>query len=268
MITEVVNDLTAFYLTASPPEDLRDFIGQYFEDDLFSGKLLQTGRERLLPFIGFELRFNFSEPFIIEGEGIHYQVNRNVLLPRNHTWILHQSRHTFGIRIHFSFLPYLLGKSQEQFQQRPMPLDHLIEPLLVRDLEQARTFRERVDRCNEYFSEVYEAAAPELDKARFVIGIIDQLLREKFDFRVDMKGAQQFVSQKTLYRHFIRNLGIPPNECSRILRMRSALHYYFHRRWEFDPMEFGYYDDSHFHKEVKAITGLRLSELKNGTTLT
>ncbi|MBS1503041.1 MAG: helix-turn-helix domain-containing protein [Bacteroidetes bacterium] len=73
-------------------------------------------------------------------------------------------------------------------------------------------------------------------------------------------AERMFVSSKTINRYFNRVVGISPKSYFSILRARTALTSYVIHKKDFNPYEFGYYDMSHFYKEVVGFTGKKLIE--------
>ena len=58
-------------------------------------------------------------------------------------------------------------------------------------------------------------------------------------------------------------MGAEQKEYLSILRARSALTAYVRDREKFSPFDFGYYDNSHFSKEVVRFTGKALSAYRS-----
>jgi len=73
-------------------------------------------------------------------------------------------------------------------------------------------------------------------------------------------AEKMFVSSKTINRYFNRVVGLPPKNYFSILRARNALTAYVNHKQEFTPYDFGYYDMSHFYKEVVNFTGDKLTD--------
>ena len=73
-------------------------------------------------------------------------------------------------------------------------------------------------------------------------------------------AEKMFVTSKTINRYFHRVVGIPPKNYFSVLRARTALTHYVNHKADFAPYDFGYYDMSHFYKEVVRFTGKKLVE--------
>ena len=68
-----------------------------------------------------------------------------------------------------------------------------------------------------------------------------------------------FVTSKTINRYFHRVVGLPPKQYFSIVRARTALTAFVTNPGGFAPFEYGYYDMSHFNKEVLKFTGQTLA---------
>ncbi|WP_218155324.1 helix-turn-helix domain-containing protein [Chitinophaga sp. YR627] len=68
-----------------------------------------------------------------------------------------------------------------------------------------------------------------------------------------------FLTSKSINRYFSKVIGLPPKAYFSILRTRAALTDFIQARETFDPWDYGYYDLSHFSKDVAKLTGQRLS---------
>ena len=73
-------------------------------------------------------------------------------------------------------------------------------------------------------------------------------------------AEKMFVSSKTINRYFNRVVGISPKNYFSIMRARTALTAYVNQQSVFIPYDHGYYDMSHFYKDVVKFTGQRLVE--------
>lgn len=67
-----------------------------------------------------------------------------------------------------------------------------------------------------------------------------------------------YLSERTMQRHFISQLGMPPKQYAQICRfnaVRSRLEEMPQTDWQEAVYAFGYYDQSHFIKEFKKFSG-------------
>ena len=261
MITEILSsNQLDLYFSSKPEESLLSFIDLYYEDNVAMKKKEITKYERLLPHICFSLIFNFDSNYKLANKSAIYSFSEPILLPRNLTWI-DNSSHCFGIRFKFGFLYYTLGKPQSQFQSYPSLLKSLIDSPFIESILKTGSFEERVLLSNNYFSRIFGKYRQEIEKSKAVLEIIAEINDEHFDFKMSSKAEQSYLSSKTLYRHFLKTIGQSPKEVYSIIRARKALDSYFNHPQSFSVSQFGYYDHSHFYKDIKKIVGMSLGDL-------
>lgn len=68
-----------------------------------------------------------------------------------------------------------------------------------------------------------------------------------------------FISSKTINRYFHRVVGSSPKTYFSILRARTALSAFVSEK-PFVPFDYGYFDMSHFYKDIAKFTGQKLSD--------
>lgn len=76
---------------------------------------------------------------------------------------------------------------------------------------------------------------------------------------IDFLSQQACLSRKQFERLFSEHIGISPKQYLRIIRFQSALHNNSQsNHWSMTQLalESGYYDQSHFINDFKALTGL------------
>src|SRR4051812_29747970 len=143
IITDIKTDLTRIYQVKAPARPLRSFIHQYYESEPYAQDA-QMHPLRLMPHVGFLFFTSFGEPVQLSGGERSYTVDKPVMIPRNHTWLLGPARHCFFIHCKFSFLPYLVLRSQEEFNRDPVPLEEIGAGDFMDSLVSAKCFEERV----------------------------------------------------------------------------------------------------------------------------
>lgn len=84
-----------------------------------------------------------------------------------------------------------------------------------------------------------------------------------YGFKIPDLASQMCVSTKTLERHIKNHLGLFPKELSNILRFSNTTKYHLKQHGSLfltDSIKFGYYDQSHFIKDCKKVTGYAPTE--------
>lgn len=72
-------------------------------------------------------------------------------------------------------------------------------------------------------------------------------------------ASRQYMTEKTFYRYFTAVIGASPKHFFATMRARTALTEYVTRKGTFSPAAYGYYDMSHFYKDVVRFTGRRIT---------
>lgn len=238
-----------------PSEDLLPFINLYHQNTTNG----TNGSEQLLlPHVGFCLIFNLGNKFRIKYQHHNYTVKESILLPRKKASFFVDPFNFFSIHFLFSFLPFTIYQSQSLFNS---PSEIEISKALNEDIINADSFEKRVLLSNNFFGHLFKDHYNEISKVKFIVDKLHQLTDKQFDFSSSEKPA--YVSSKTFFRHFLRYTGGSYKSSFRILRIRAALQSYFFEKTNFTPMLFGFYDHSHFYKEVQNITGFSLSKLRS-----
>jgi AraC-like DNA-binding protein len=76
-------------------------------------------------------------------------------------------------------------------------------------------------------------------------------------------AQQLFLTDKTLYRYFAKVVGTNPRTYLATVRARTALSAYVKHPATFSPVDHGYYDRSHFYKDVARFTGQKLAAFRS-----
>ncbi|WP_315815340.1 helix-turn-helix domain-containing protein [Paraflavitalea speifideaquila] len=75
-------------------------------------------------------------------------------------------------------------------------------------------------------------------------------------------ASRHHLTEKTLYRWFTQAIGTNPKHYFATLRARTALTAYLHNKTQFECLTYGYYDLSHFYKEVVKFTGRKITQAR------
>jgi AraC-like DNA-binding protein len=71
------------------------------------------------------------------------------------------------------------------------------------------------------------------------------------------------VSSRTLQRYFEATTSISSKQAFQILRIRKAIVQLLDHPGNFNPAQFGYYDQSHFYKQLKSFLNHPAIEIKD-----
>jgi AraC-like DNA-binding protein len=258
MMNELVHDPGASMNCSLPAPALKPYLLYYRE---FHAGTAVPRAIRMLPMVGCYLFLSLGMPATIEMNSLSFQAGEVLLIPGAQTWVLQPAVPFFLAGFRFSFLPYYRGIGQQHLNGMPHPARDFLPCSFLNELTQAPDFSERQSVCNHFFTPLYEKYARRIHRSAFVLEMLDALEEGRLNEQSQLREYQNYIAAKTLYRHFLRTTGTTPADALRISRMRAALKASFSST-SFDPHQFGYYDGSHFHREVEKITGMKLSDLR------
>jgi len=147
--------------------------------------------------------------------------------------------------------------------QAPVDLRDLLPVELVTRLEKIDPVEEKIKAVETVLLDVMDGS-----KAQRTSSHVDEALQMVASYfnrglTIRQLSKELFVSQKSLTRYFLQHTGITPKEVFTTMRFRKALRLYLADPECFDLSHFGYFDHSHFYKEVKAYTGWYPRQLFN-----
>jgi hypothetical protein len=259
MVTELID--TAVNCLEKPCSPLGNFMEWFWETKFTDNK----APDRSLPNIGCSLVFNLGGSYSLSSSIGSFKVNNDIVWPRNKTWIDYsRNEHVFGIKFGFSLLPFISKKPQYYFNDRLETLRSNIDPELCKRIHRTSCFQERIRICENYFQDIYEKNTKQINKHKVVIEMVEEWQAGNFlDFNISQLVKKNFTCSKTLERYFLNFLGVTPKQALCILRSRQSLKEYFTLKDKFDIYSYGYYDHSHFYREILNVTGIKIGDLKS-----
>src|ERR1700744_2520801 len=119
------------------------------------------------------------------------------------------------------------------------------------------TFGERIGLIQNFFLKTLRKQHDYYFK--FVKDSIDVFTAADLQLSNNQVAEKMFTTSKTINRYFNQVIGTSPKNYFTIMRSRAALTAYVNQKHEFIPYDFGYYDMSHFYKDVVKLTGEKLT---------
>lgn len=220
--------------------------------------------DALFPNIGYTYLINLGTPFVMQLEEQKHEIRSDGFLPRHKHMICHHSpgNKIFGIKFRVS--PIVFEKKINFFEYREFiyPLAYLIDPAVVQRIKEAGSFLKRVEVISNYYEKIIDRHESSL---HFVNAVTDSLQRfeeSRFKLSIEALAAYHKVSSRTLQRYFEAATSISSKQAFQILRIRKAITHLIDKPDEFDPVQFGYYDYSHFHKQLKSFLKHQAIDIK------
>lgn len=206
------------------------------------------------PRIGSALVFNLGNKLTLACNRHRYTVKRSAYYLRNRKISSYHSGRDrmFGIQFRVN-LPLLSGSIQLSGQHFTIPRDDMFD-ILGNKLRQCSTFEERVKVAEQLITSLLSEKF--LHKTGMVNTILDHCAADiSTPATTESLGRMVFASPKTIERYFTDCIGSTPKQAIKIIRTRQALSAYCRPGSKFNFAEFGYYDESHFYKDLRQVSG-------------
>lgn len=264
-MTEIFENIRKLYQFYAPSNELADYI-EFFSESSAEETYRHVANNRftirMFPSWTPTCYINLGEPYQLTVGTNGYQIRRNtdVLILRNTIVERHNlpTDHIFTIKFLPGGLEAILGINQVQFIDQVVRLETILPAVLIQRVKQLTDFKQRVDLLERFFLSEYQGRT-KLDHYRlFVVNTIGQFGASGMELNTGQLAERMFLTSKTINRYFHRVIGTPPKTYFTTLRTRTALSHYVANKGRFFPDEFGYYDMSHFYKDVVKFTGRKL----------
>lgn len=256
----------------TPDETLNPFIDFFWEtnfDDLWS--LYPEGfTDTLFPNIGYTYFINLANPCNIIYKNQSFRISKEAFLPRSHKITCHHCKGNKVFGIKFLASPILLEKKINflEYQNFIYPLSYLIDQNVLAYIRQAQSFKERIEIASDYFNLIIKRNKLQKNPV-FISTEIIKYCKDQKQFNLPLQFFTDYfhLSNKTIHRNFASTTGLTYKQAINLLRIRSALESQSEKgiiKWE----DFGYYDNSHFLKELKKFAGPHFLAIKKLTNYT
>jgi AraC-like DNA-binding protein len=163
-----------------------------------------------------------------------------------------------GVKLWPGSLYSLLGMPINQLRSRPAALDD-IGPNKLRALE-ARLYEARsVDEIKSLLDDLLTPEELSRNQSKLVRHSVNQIFAARGDIGIDAMLRPAGVHYRTAERAFEERVGVSPKQLAKVIRFKHAYTALSNKgapkRGAISPLEFGYYDASHFAKDFRAFTG-------------
>jgi AraC-like DNA-binding protein len=266
-VVEIFENIRKLYEFRAPCQDLAahieffsescpDATRQYTAEEHFSVKMFPSWTPTFYINLGERYHITIGHRTYAVSKEQDIAILRNTIVERYNA----PTDHIFTVKFYPGSLETVLNINQTGLIDRVTDLSRLLPAGLIASVKEAGSFGERVAILECYLLDQYQnKSVNRLDFVREAIGnyVLGDLLPG-----INELAEKQFVSSKTLNRNFHRVVGTSPKNYFSVIRARTALSAYVLRDPLFSPTAFGYYDMSHFYKEVIAFTGEKLTVSK------
>jgi len=267
-MVEIFDNIRGIYNFSQPCIELSNYI-EFFSESSREQTQKQLGDKcftvKMFPSWTPTIYINLGAPYkLLTGNKANaISSSDDVLILRNN--IVERQNlpndHIFTIKFYPGGLEALLGVDQKCFIDKVVPAGDVVSPALLYTLKQAQSFEVRVEVLQAFFLSKLKQAKNKSHYMQLVEDVIAAYTQNNMQYNNTQLAQKMFTTSKTINRYFNNVVGTTPKNYFTILRTRHALTGYVRAKQQFDPSTYGYYDMSHFYKDVIKFTGHKLHEL-------
>jgi AraC-like DNA-binding protein len=266
-LKEIFEPIRSLYHFETPCEELQPYV-EFFSESAPDRYYLFTGgnsfRIEMYPSWTPTMYINLGPSYrmTVGTKTLEVKAGADVLLLRDGYVCRHNQPddHIFSVKFFPGGLEAVVGLSQLSLAGKVIPLHKVLPAELLIQIKSAASFRERIVILERFFLEAKRRYSGD-HYLTFVTDTLASYSDGVMQFNVDQVAEQRFVSSKTLNRYFHRVVGLSPKKYLSLVRARTALTSFLADRSSFDPEEYGYYDRSHFYRDMISFTGQRIKEI-------
>lgn len=269
-MTEIFENIKKLYEFEQPCSELSPYIEFFSETSLVATKEHIASEEftvKLFPSYTPTIWINLGSPYLLKNGGDWKNVDQrtDILVLRNEI-IERQNLPTdniFTIKFFPGAMEALFGTSQAKIGSQILPATELIPHATLQRLKNLSHFKDRIKLLEDFFL----AKRHQKNKVGHYYAYVQKAIALFADSGLANKNselAQQLaLTNKSLYRYFTQTVGTNPKSYMAMLRARTALAAYIADMPNFNPYAYGYYDRSHFYKDIYNFTRQRLGRQSN-----
>ncbi|MFC5412367.1 helix-turn-helix domain-containing protein [Larkinella bovis] len=266
-MTEIFENIRKLYQFHVPDNELADFI-EFFSESSATETFRHVANNRfnirMFPSWTPTFYINLGEPYQLSVGPRNYQIGsrtdvlilRNTLVERYNL----PTDHILTVKFFPGGLEAVLGINQAQLADQVVNLETVLPPALLQHIKQRAVFEERLELLQQFFLEQFRLRKKTDHYRTIVTDTIGTFGASGMELKTGQLADQLFVTSKTINRYFSRVIGTPPKTYLATVRTRAALTAYVADKKAFTPYDYGYFDMSHFYKDVIKFTGRTLRE--------
>lgn len=266
-MVEIFDNIRKIYTFTEACPELADHI-EFFSESSVESTQKYIGNSnfsvKMFPSWTPTFYINLGAPYLIAvgGREHHIGADRDILILRDS--IVERfntpSDNIFTVKFYPGGLEAVLGISQLKCLDRIVDLGAILPSKLLSQIKNPITFAERCKLIQQHLLNSFKGRQQQDYYLRFVRDCINNYGVQDLQLNTGEIAEKMFVTSKTINRYFNKVVGISPKNYFSVVRARTALTHYVNHRKDFVPYDFGYYDMSHFYKDVVRFTGKKLIE--------
>jgi AraC-like DNA-binding protein len=263
-MVEIFQNIRKIYTFRQPRRELAEHIEFFSESSLEATKQHIAGESfsvKMFPSWTPTLYINLGEPYGIAVGGKLYNIgaDKDILILRNS--IVERfntpTDNIFTVKFYPGGLQAVLDIKQNLLADKVVNLNKILPAKLLCSIKRLNSLDERVELMQNFFLVNYREKQDYYLK--FVKDATDAYLATGLQINNYELAEKMFTTSKTINRYFNNVIGTSPKNYFSIIRARTALTAYVNSKQQFVPFNYGYYDMSHFYKDVVKFTGQKLA---------
>ncbi|MGN8069645.1 helix-turn-helix domain-containing protein [Mucilaginibacter sp. SG564] len=266
-MVEIFQDIRKIYMFSRPCEELLPHI-EFYSQSVLDHSAQDIKHEfstvKMFPSWTPTFYINLGSPYYIDLKNTRHYVkgDEDILILRNEDVTRHKlpADNIFTVKFNPGGLEAILGLNQVWVMDKIIPLHQVLPWQLLQKIKQPISFEERVQIVQSYLLAAYHQLNNQDHYVKMVNDSIGEYRAAGMQLNTSQVAEKLFITSKTINRYFNRVIGISPKNYFSILRGRIALTSFMKDKENFIPMDYGYYDLSHFHKDIVNFTGQRLTK--------
>jgi len=267
-MVEIFQNIRKIYTFQQPSEELAEHIEFFSESSIEATQQHVSGKNfSVKMFASWTPTFyiNLGSPYeILVGNKHHFiAADEDILILRNSIVERYNTPtdNIFTVKFYPGSLEAVLDIKQRLLADKVISLKKILPAKLLKKIKQPVTFTERVELIGDFFCS--NLRKPNDYYLKFVKDAIDNFSKTGLQASNADLAERMFTTSKTINRYFNQVIGTSPKNYFSIMRARTALTGYVSNKPDFIPFDYGYYDMSHFYKDVVKFTGKKLAAHAN-----
>jgi AraC-like DNA-binding protein len=258
------------YTRQKPVDETLQLFIEYFWETKFESlwtKFPEGFTDSLFPNIGYTYFINLNTPCNILFDNKSFHISKEAFLPRAKPLTLRHFKNNKVFGIKFLASPILLEKKINftEYQNFVYPLTFLIDQKILGNTRNAGSFQERIKIISDYFLNIITVNKLQKNPV-FAVTEIIRYCQSNQQYNLPLSFFENLlqVSSKSIQRYFATSTGLNYKQAMSILRMRAAIEIK-RKNNEVSSNTLGFYDKSHFYKELKKFAGPHFLSIKKLT---
>ena len=265
-MVEIFDDIRKLYRFKTPCEELLNYIDFFSETSIeATNRYINTEQftVKLFPSYTPTIWINLGSPYTLKNgnKQILIDADTDILLLRN--CIVERTNlrtdNIFTVKFHPGGFEAVFGIEQKRIGSNIININSIFSPGTLFKLKRLDCFDDRVIMLEHYFLGLLNLKFAGNYLFQKVCNAVYTYQLTNMAYNNNKLATELAITDKTLYRYFKNLIGISPKNYFSIVRTRTALTNYVSDKDSFSPYDYGYYDMSHFRKDVVKFTGQKLS---------